>query len=68
VTAGSAAAAAGLQPGDVITKVAGHETPTQGVLTAVLANLKPGQQVEVTYTRGNTSHTTKVTLGHLTSG
>ena len=67
VTAGGAAADAGLQPGDIITKVAGHETPTQGVLTAVLANLKPGQEVEVTYTRGSTSHTTKVTLGHLTS-
>ena len=67
VTAGGAAAAAGLRPGDVITKVAGHETPTQGVLTAILANLKPGQQVEVTYTRADTSHTTKVTLGHLTS-
>jgi len=68
VTDGGAAAAAGLRPGDVITKVAGHETPTQGVLTAVLANLKPGQQVEVTYIRDNTSHTANVTLGHLASG
>ena len=67
VTAGGAAAKAGLQPGDIITKVAGHETPTQGTLTAVLANLKPGQQVEVTYIRGTASHTTKVTLGQLTS-
>ncbi len=48
--------------------MAGRETPTQGALTAVLANLKPGEQVEVAYTRGNASHTTKVTLGHLTSG
>jgi S1-C subfamily serine protease len=68
VTAGGGAASAGLQAGDVITMVAGHDTPTQGTLTAVLANLKPGQHVEVAYTRGNASHTTKVTLGQLTSG
>ena len=67
VTAGGAAAAAGLRAGDIITKLAGHETPTQGALTAVLANLKPGQQVDVTYIRSGASHTTKVTLGHLTS-
>jgi putative serine protease PepD len=67
VTAGGAAAEAGLQAGDIITKLAGHETPTQGALTAVLANLKPGQEVEVTYTRSGASHTTKVTLGHLAS-
>jgi S1-C subfamily serine protease len=68
VTAGGPAATAGLRAGDIITKVAGHETPTQGVLTAVLANLKPGQVVDVTYIRSGASHTTKVTLGHLTSG
>jgi S1-C subfamily serine protease len=67
VTADGPAAKAGLQEGDVITSVAGQKTPTQGALTAALATLKPDQQVDLTYSRSGTSHTTKVTLGTLTS-
>jgi putative serine protease PepD len=68
VTAGGAAETAGLRAGDVITAIDGHQTPTQATLSAILANLKPGQQVPVTYTRSGTSHTATVTLDTLTSG
>jgi S1-C subfamily serine protease len=41
------AAAAGIQPGDVILQVAGQPTPTADALSTVLATLKPGQTVKV---------------------
>ena len=56
-----------MREGDVITEVHGQRTPTQGTLTAVLAGLKPGQQVKVTYLRSGASHTATVTLGSLAS-
>lgn len=68
ITAGGAAAAAGLKAGDVITAIDGHQTTTLGALSAILATLEPGQQVDVTYTRSGTSHTATVTLDTLTSG
>ena len=66
VTPGGRAAEAGLQAGDVITKVNGTPTPDTGILAAVLAGLRPGQQVPVTITRasGRTA-TVNVTLGQL---
>jgi putative serine protease PepD len=67
VAPGGAAAKAGLRAGDVITKVDGQATPTQATLTALLATLKPGQQVSVSYTRGGASRTAEVTLGSLAS-
>jgi S1-C subfamily serine protease len=67
VSPGGPADSAGLREGDVITKVNGQQTPTQGTLTAVLAGLKPGQQVKVTYLRSGASHTATVTLGSLAS-
>jgi len=67
VTSGGPAADAGLREGDVITELAGTETPSQATLSSILANLNPGQKVDLTYTRGGSSHTTPVTLGSLTS-
>jgi len=67
VSPGGPADSAGLREGDVITRVNGQQTPTQGTLTAVLAGLKPGQQVKVTYLRSDASHTATVTLGSLAS-
>jgi S1-C subfamily serine protease len=67
VAGGGPAAEAGLRQGDVITALAGTETPTQATLSAILANLEPGQKVDLTYTRGGSSHTTEITLGSLTS-
>jgi putative serine protease PepD len=67
VTSGGPADKAGLRAGDVITAVDGQQTAGLSALTAVLANLKPGEKVPVTYTRAGASHTTTVTLGSLSS-
>jgi S1-C subfamily serine protease len=66
VTPGGPAAKAGLQPGDVITKVNGTAIPDTETLAAVLAGLRPGQPVPVTVTRPDGSTTTvHLTLGQL---
>jgi S1-C subfamily serine protease len=66
VTRGGPAATAGLQAGDVITKVNGTATPDTETLTAVLAGLRPGQRVPVTITKTDgTPATVQVTLGQL---
>ena len=66
VTPGGPAAKAGLQPGDVITKINGTATPDTETLAAVLARLRPGQQVPVTVTRADGSTITiHLTLGQL---
>ena len=66
VTPGGPAAKAGLQAGDVITAVNGTATPDTENLAAVLAGLRPGQQVSVTVTKadGSTARV-KLTLGQL---
>lgn len=62
----SAAKKAGLQAGDVITQVSGTATPDAQALSAVLANLEPGQVVKVKVTRaGGSSKSLEVTLGAL---
>jgi len=66
VTPGGAAAKAGLQPGDTITKVNGTPTPDTETLAAVLAGLHPGQQVPVTVTKADgTTTTVHLTLSQL---
>jgi putative serine protease PepD len=64
VTAGGAAARAGMRVGDVITSVDGTATSTSGALSAVLADLKPGQKVPVVVRHQNGRKATlDVTLG-----
>jgi S1-C subfamily serine protease len=66
VTPGGPAAQAGLRAGDIITAVNGTATPDAQTLSAVLANLRPGQTVTVRVTRaGGGGATVKVTLGQL---
>ena len=66
VTPGGPAAKAGLKPGDVITAVNGMATPDTETLAAVLAGLRPGQQVSVSVTKTDgTNATIKLTLGQL---
>lgn len=65
VTKGGAAAQAGLQDGDVITKVGSTPITTVQSLTEALAAYKPGQDVPVTYTRNGAQKTVTVTLGTL---
>jgi len=64
VTAGGAAGRAGMRVGDVITSVDGTATSTSGALSAVLADLKPGQKVPVVVRHQNGRKATlDVTLG-----
>jgi len=66
VTSGGPAAKAGLRAGDLITAVNGTATPDTQTLSAVLANLRPGQVASVRVDRpSGGSATVKVTLGQL---
>ena len=61
------AAKAGLQAGDVITKVGSRVvTDADSLIVAVRAN-KPGSSVQVTYTRGGQTRTATVVLAGATS-
>ncbi|MFC5647378.1 S1C family serine protease [Kitasatospora cinereorecta] len=65
VTDGGPAATAGLQPGDVITKVGDTEVTDVASLSTALASLSPGNTVTVTYVRDGQTKTANVTLGTL---
>jgi regulator of sigma E protease len=58
----SAAAEAGLQPGDRIVAVAGHSTPTFNDISNVVG-IRPNETVPLTVERSHTIRTIKVTLG-----
>jgi S1-C subfamily serine protease len=68
VTQGGPADRAGLRAGDVITALAGTETPDTAKLAEVLAGQEPGQMVRVTVTRDGTDHEVRLTLGELPGG
>ncbi|MEY9962232.1 putative serine protease PepD [Streptacidiphilus sp. MAP12-16] len=65
VISGGPAAQAGIQPGDVITKIGNTAILSSGQLSETLAGLQPGQKVQVSYERGGNAQTTTVTLGTL---
>ncbi|MBO1333321.1 S1C family serine protease [Streptomyces sp. VRA16 Mangrove soil] len=65
VTAGGPAADAGLRAGDVITKLGDTEITTMTSLQEALAEDKPGQKVQVSYTRDGGKKTAEVTLGEM---
>jgi S1-C subfamily serine protease len=68
VNPGSGAEKAGIKGGDVIVSVNGTETPTASDLSAVLAQLKPGDQAKVELLQeGGRRRTVTVTLGELPS-
>jgi putative serine protease PepD len=69
VTPGGAAAKAGMRVGEMIVSVDGTPTPTIGALSAVLAELKPGQETRIEVRRQNGATTTlQVTLGTYPGG
>jgi putative serine protease PepD len=63
VDPGSAADKAGLQTGDVITKVDGTVVDSPDTLGAAIAAHQPADHVTVTYTRNGASTTVDATLG-----
>ena len=56
VGAGSAAEKAGIESGDVITKVDDHIITGSDALIATIRSYRPGDEVTVTYVRDGTSH------------
>jgi S1-C subfamily serine protease len=61
---GGPAAQAGIQPGELITSLAGHSISGPGDVTDLLARLRPGQAVSVGLIKPNGSKTTvRVKLG-----
>lgn len=66
VTPDGAAAAAGINVGDVVTAVNGKPTPTLDALGTIMADLKPGDTASVEVVRPDGSRqTVRVTLGSL---
>ena len=65
VRAGSGAARAGIQRGDVITAINAVKTLTSAELSEVVAQHQPGQVVTVTFLRDQTRGSARVRLGQL---
>ena len=63
VTPGSAADDAGLQAGDVITKVDDQLITSSDELVATIRGYRPGDDVKLTYRRDGDEETTTITLG-----
>jgi putative serine protease PepD len=59
---GSAAQNAGIKAGDVITKIDDHLITSSDSLVAMVRSYRPGDTVSVTFDRGGSSHTVRVTL------
>lgn len=60
---GSAAADAGLQDGDVITRIDDHPVDSPGALVATIRSYRPDDKVTVTYVRDGDQQTTELQLG-----
>ena len=63
--ANGAAAKAGLRVGDIIVRLGATDITSITALTEALASDKPGQKVQVTYTRDGARRTADVTLGEI---
>jgi len=68
VVAGSPAAQAGLQQGDVITQVDNQPITDDSTLGRVLATKKPGDTISLTVQRGGQSMQVSVTLAQRPAG
>ncbi|MEU3253977.1 trypsin-like peptidase domain-containing protein [Streptomyces sp. NPDC006997] len=63
VTGGGAADEAGIEAGDVITRLGDTDVTTITSLAEALAEREPGDEVKVTFTRDGDERTAEVTLG-----
>lgn len=62
VVSGGPADRAGLKNKDILTKINGETIGEAGSVSTLIGEYAPGDTVEVTYLRGKTEHTVKVTL------
>ena len=62
ITSGSAAEKAGLEAGDIITKVNGIEIGRAGTLSTLIGEFAPGDTVQLTVIRDGKEHTINLTL------
>ena len=65
---GSPAEAAGMEPGDVITQINGHQIFTPRDVTRSIAGKRPGDQVQLQFQGSGTSYTAKVPLASRPAG
>jgi S1-C subfamily serine protease len=63
VVPGSPAAQAGIQPGDLITRVNGRALDAEHPLLSLLSKTRPGDKVSITVLRTAGEKTVTVTLG-----
>lgn len=63
VAAGSPAEKAGLKSGDILTKVNNETIGTQGSLSSILGEYRPGDKITLTYLRDGKENTSALTLG-----
>jgi 2-alkenal reductase len=63
VVPGSAAAAAGIRQGDVITKVNDQQIDEEHPLATIMLKYRPGDKVRLTLLRGGTEQSVEITLG-----
>ena len=66
LTAGSAAAQAGLKMGDIITQINGVAVNTSSQLQEQVARFRPGDKIKVSYLRGGATSTTEAILRNAT--
>jgi S1-C subfamily serine protease len=65
---GSPAQAAGMEPGDVITQIDGHQILTTRDVRSAIAGKHPGDQVQLQFQGSGTSYTSKVALASPPAG
>lgn len=63
VQSGSPADKAGIKEGDIITKINNETVGTNGSLSSILGEYRPGDKITITYLRDGKENTTTVTLG-----
>ncbi|MBH8559509.1 Do family serine endopeptidase [Hymenobacter sp. BT442] len=66
LTAGSAAAQAGLKKDDIITQINGVAVNTSSQLQEQVARFRPGDKIKVSYLRGGTANTAEAVLRNAT--
>jgi S1-C subfamily serine protease len=68
VTPGSGAELAGLAQGDVITKIGGKDVAGADDVTAAVADRKPGDQIDITLVRDESTRTVTARIGRRAGG